>query len=73
MTMTIPMGVSEKANYITCPQGHKVYVIWSPRFKKFGFTCDECGEHAVRAWSSDTGHLVEIRIVRRLKEGERMV
>lgn len=71
--MTLHTGVSESANYITCPKGHKVYVIWSPQFKKFGFTCDECQEHAVRAWSPQSGHLVEVRIVRRLKANERMV
>lgn len=71
--MTIPLGVSEKANYITCPQGHRVYVIWSPQFKKFGFTCEECNEHAVRAFSPMTGHVVEVRIVRRLKSNERLV
>lgn len=71
--MTIPLGVSEKANYITCPQGHRVYVIWSPRFKKFAFTCDQCEEHAVRALSPMSGHVVEVRIVRRLKQHERFV
>lgn len=71
--MTIPTGVTEKANYITCPKGHRVFVIWSPRFKKFGFTCDECGEHSVRAWSAQTGHVVEVRIIRRLKDNERLV
>jgi hypothetical protein len=38
--------MSEKANYVTCPKGHKVYVIWSEQRQKFGFTCDECGEHS---------------------------
>lgn len=71
--MTIPTGVTEKARYITCPKGHKVWVIWSPRFNKFAFTCDECEEHSVRALSPVTGHLVEIRIVRRLKDNERLV
>lgn len=71
--MTIPMGVAEKANYITCPKGHKVFVIWSPRFKKFGFTCEECDEHAVRAFSPMSGHVVEVRIVRRLKQNESFV
>ena len=71
--MTIHTGVSEKANYITCPKGHRVYVIWSPRFKKFGFTCEECDEHSVRAISPMSGHIVEVRIVRRLKSNERFV
>lgn len=71
--MTIPTGMTEKANYITCPKGHKTYVIWSPRFKKFAFTCDECQEHSVRAWSPMTRHVVEIRIVRRLKDNQRVV
>lgn len=64
--MTAPHGY-EVANYITCVKGHKIYVIWSPQFKKFGFTCDECGTHSVRAMSPMTGHLIEVRIVRRIK------
>ena len=70
--MSIHTGVSEQARYITCPKGHKVYVIWSPRFKKFGFTCDECGEHAVRALEPMGSYVVEVRIVRRLKQNERL-
>lgn len=71
--MTIPIGASESANYITCPKGHKVYVIWSSQFKKFAFTCDECEEHSVRAASPMTGHIVEVRIIRKLKQNERVV
>lgn len=66
--MTIPTGETESANYVTCPHGHKLYVIWSPRFQRFGFTCDECEQHSVRAISPMTGHVVEVRIVSRLKE-----
>jgi hypothetical protein len=43
---------TEKANYITCPKGHKVYVIWSPARQKFGFTCDECDQHSEVAISA---------------------
>ena len=71
--MTIHTGETEIANYITCPLGHRVFVIWSPRHKKFAFTCEECNEHAVRAWSPMSGHVVEVRIVRRLKDGQRLV
>lgn len=71
--MTIHTGVREKANYVTCPKGHKLFVIWSPQFKKFGFTCEECGEHSVHGWSPDTGYIVDVRIVRRLKSNERVV
>lgn len=40
------MPEHEKANYITCPKGHKIFVIWSSQRQSFGFTCDECGEHS---------------------------
>lgn len=53
--------MGDKANYITCPQGHKVYVIWSDQRKTFGFTCDECGQHSERAISLHG--LIEIRLV----------
>lgn len=43
--------MGEKANYVTCRKGHKVYVIWSPQRKMFAFTCDECNEHSERALS----------------------
>ena len=35
--------MTEAANYITCPVGHKVFVIWSPELQRFGFTCDDAG------------------------------
>jgi hypothetical protein len=60
-------GETERANYITCPKGHKVYVIWSPRFKKFGFTCDECDQHSFMAASIQTGHLIAVKVVRRMR------
>ena len=41
----------EKANYVTCAKGHKVYVIWSSQKQTFGFTCEECGEHSTVALS----------------------
>jgi hypothetical protein len=63
----IPAGARENANYITCAKGHKVFVVWSPQFQKFAFTCDECDEHSVRAISPMTGHVVEVRIIRRFK------
>lgn len=43
--------MKEKCNYVTCPKGHKLFVIWSPELKLFGFTCDECGEHSLRGMS----------------------
>ena len=43
--------MSEKANYVTCPNGHKVFVIWSNQLQRFGFTCDECNQHSLRAVS----------------------
>lgn len=71
--MTIPTGVREVANYVTCPKGHKLFVIWSPQFKKYAFTCDECREHSVHGWSPVTGHIIDVRIVRKLKPNERPV
>ncbi len=53
---------TEKANYVTCPQGHKVYVIWSPMMRKFGFTCDECQQHSLHAVSEHG--VIEIRVVK---------
>jgi hypothetical protein len=63
-------GPVERANYITCPKGHKVYVIWSPMHKRFGFTCDECDQHSMVAASPMTGHLIKVKIVRRLRDDE---
>jgi hypothetical protein len=37
--------MKEIANYVTCPFGHKLCVIWSPMKKIFAFTCDVCGHH----------------------------
>ncbi len=45
------MSEPEKAIYITCPQGHKVYVIWSEIRECFAFTCDKCRQHSMRAVS----------------------
>lgn len=59
--------MEEKANYITCPKGHKVYVIWSPFHKAFGFTCDECGEHSRTAFSPMTGHVVRIKVEKKMR------
>jgi predicted nucleic acid-binding Zn ribbon protein len=52
--------MGEKTNYVTCPKGHKVYVVWSPMRKVFAFTCDECGEHSEKAFS-EFG-LISIRV-----------
>ncbi len=52
----------EAANYITCPQGHKVYVIWSDKLQRFGFTCDVCEQHSIRAVSAHG--TVEVKIVK---------
>lgn len=60
--------MTERANYITCPKGHKVYVIWSAIRKRFAFTCDECNEHSDVAMSLQTGHVIKVKIVRRLPE-----
>ena len=64
------MSGGERANYITCPKGHKVFVIWSEERKKFGFTCEECDQHSEVAFSFMTGHVVKIKIVRRLSDAE---
>ena len=58
--------MSERANYVTCPKGHKVYVIWSALRKKFGFTCDECEEHSDVALSPMSGHVIKIKIAHRM-------
>jgi hypothetical protein len=68
--VSFPIGESEKANYITCPKGHKAFVIWSPRFKKYGFTCDECETHSAVALCFETQHVIRIAVVRRLRKGE---
>lgn len=54
--------MTEKAQYITCPVGHRVFVIWSPELQRFGFTCDECGQHSLRAVS--VHGTIEVAIVR---------
>jgi hypothetical protein len=54
--------LKEKANYITCPKGHKVFVIWSNELQRFGFTCDECNNHSLRAVSIHG--TIEVTIVR---------
>lgn len=58
--------MSERANYITCPKGHKVFVIWSPIRRKFGFTCDECDEHSDVAMSFETDRIIKIKVVGRI-------
>lgn len=55
----------EKANYVTCPKGHKVFVIWSPMLRRFGFTCEECNQHSLRAVSMHGA--IEIKIVSEVK------
>lgn len=42
---------NEVCNYVTCPKGHKIYVIWSPEREIFAFTCDECEQHSEVALS----------------------
>ncbi len=55
--------MSEKANYVTCPRGHKVFLIWSDLVQCFAFTCDECEQHSTRAV---TVHgVIEITIVKK--------
>jgi len=51
----------EKANYVTCPNGHKIFVIWSTELQRFGFTCDECGQHSLKAVSLHG--TIEVKIV----------
>jgi hypothetical protein len=53
--------MNEKANYVTCPKGHKIFVVWSEQLRKFGFTCDECEEHSLRAVSMHG--TIEIRLL----------
>jgi len=57
--------VKTKANYITCQRGHKVFVIWDPQLKVFGFTCDVCDVHMLQAMSIEG----LVKIVR-VDEGE---
>ncbi len=54
--------MTEKVNYITCPLGHKVFVIWSPELERFGFTCEECEQHSLRAVSIHG--TIEVTVVR---------
>jgi molybdenum cofactor biosynthesis enzyme MoaA len=58
-------SVTERANYVTCPKGHKVYVIWSSELNCFGFTCDECRLSAQRVVSPYG--VMEIKIAERAK------
>lgn len=60
--------MGEVCNYVTCPKGHKVYVIWSPARQRFGFTCDECSQHSDRAISVQG--LIEVRIVKPPRSGQ---
>jgi len=52
--------MSEKAKYITCPNGHKVYVIWSDQRQSFGFTCDVCEQHSEVAVSAHGAIKIQI-------------
>ena len=52
----------EICKYVTCPKGHKVFVIWSPERKRFAFTCDECEQHSEHAMSEHG--FIEIKLVR---------
>jgi hypothetical protein len=54
------------ANYVTCPKGHKVFVIWSDERQSFGFTCDTCQEHSEVAVSVHGAVKVEL-----VKKGRR--
>jgi hypothetical protein len=31
-----------KAQYVTCLEGHKMYVCWVEEKQRFAFTCEEC-------------------------------
>lgn len=42
---------SEICQYVTCPKGHKVFVVWSDEKQCFAFTCDDCDQHSLRAVS----------------------
>jgi hypothetical protein len=42
-----------KANYVTCPEGHKAFIVWLESKQCFAFTCDECLETSRKAM---TGH-----------------
>lgn len=57
----------EACPYVTCPKGHKVFVIWSNELQKFGFTCDECEQHSLRAVS--IYGVIEVTII---KPGKRI-
>lgn len=52
--------------YVTCTQGHKLWVIWSDDLQRFAFTCDECEIHFLRAVSAHG--LIEVRIISQLHE-----
>ena len=53
---------SSAANYVTCPNGHKIFVVWSDDRQCFAFTCDECQQHSMVAVS--VHGTIEIRVVR---------
>jgi hypothetical protein len=55
--------MKERVNYVTCPLGHKIYIIWSNEHQCFGFTCDECEQHSLRAVSAHG--TIEVNIVRK--------
>jgi len=64
--MTMAKLPREVCRYATCPNGHKVYVIWSDSRQAFGFTCDECREHSLIAI---TAHgLICIEVVASVKQ-----
>ena len=58
--------MNEICNYVTCPRGHKVYVIWSEMRQQFGFTCEICDEHSGRAISVQG--LVEVRLAEPIRK-----
>jgi hypothetical protein len=53
------------ANYVTCPLGHKIFVVWVEALQIFAFTCDECQEHSEIAVS--TKGTIAIRIIRPMR------
>ena len=52
--------LSSKCNYVTCPRGHKVFIVWSKDRNCFAFTCDECNQHSLRAVSAHG--VIEIKV-----------
>jgi hypothetical protein len=41
-----PVPARERAKYVTCARGHKVFVIWSDARQMFAFTCEQCNQHS---------------------------